>query len=183
MLNTIGSDNDLVSGLCQAIIWTNGFLLLIATGGTNFSENSIKFNNFHSKNISKHRSAQHWNRHVFIFMKFSSLAALEVVILTTSGAASDGDFIKMTTFPFQWMSAILLFRQYGILANLSSQISIVFNIQPHEIEISILIKHSDHNPPNNISGSLPIPKTHPTPFPKNILKTYMMKIKCYILFQ
>ena len=31
----------------------------------------------------------HWNRNVFILMKFSSLAALEVVILTTSSAASD----------------------------------------------------------------------------------------------
>ena len=34
-------------------------------------------------------------------MKFSSLAALEVVILTTSGAASDENFVKMTTFSFQ----------------------------------------------------------------------------------
>ena len=35
-------------------------------------------------------------------MKFSSLAALEVVILTTSNAASDENFVKMTTFSFQW---------------------------------------------------------------------------------
>ena len=35
-------------------------------------------------------------------MKFSSLAALEVVILTTFSAASDENFIKMKTFPFQW---------------------------------------------------------------------------------
>ena len=35
-------------------------------------------------------------------MKFSSLAALEVVILTTSSAASDENFIKMMTFSFQW---------------------------------------------------------------------------------
>ena len=36
-------------------------------------------------------------------MKFSSLAALKVVILTTAGAASDENFVKMTTFLFQWM--------------------------------------------------------------------------------
>ena len=36
-------------------------------------------------------------------MKCSSLAALEVVILTTSSAASDENFVKMTTFLFQWM--------------------------------------------------------------------------------
>ena len=43
----------------------------------------------------------HWNRNV-ILTKFSSLAALEVVILTTSSAVSDENFIKMMTFPFQW---------------------------------------------------------------------------------
>ena len=42
----------------------------------------------------------HWNKNV-ILTKFSSLAALEVVILTTSSAASDEHFIKMKTFPFQ----------------------------------------------------------------------------------
>ena len=37
-------------------------------------------------------------------MKFSSLAALKVVKMTTSSAASDENFIKMTTFSFQWYS-------------------------------------------------------------------------------
>ena len=36
-------------------------------------------------------------------MKVSSLAAPKVVILTTFGAASDEDFIKMKTFSFQCM--------------------------------------------------------------------------------
>ena len=44
----------------------------------------------------------HWNGKGFILMKFSSLAALEVVILTTSSAANDENFVKMTTFSFQW---------------------------------------------------------------------------------
>ena len=34
-------------------------------------------------------------------MKFLALAALEVVILTTSSAASDENFFKIMTFPFQ----------------------------------------------------------------------------------
>ena len=42
----------------------------------------------------------HRNENV-IMTKFSSLAALLVVILTTSNAASHENFIKMTTFPFQ----------------------------------------------------------------------------------
>ena len=39
------------------------------------------------------------NRNITL-MKFSSLAELEVVILTTSSAANDKKFVKMT-FPFQ----------------------------------------------------------------------------------
>ena len=44
----------------------------------------------------------HWNRNAVILMKFSLLAALEIVILTTSDAASDEDFIKMMTFLLQY---------------------------------------------------------------------------------
>ena len=55
-------------------------------------------------------------------MKFSSLAALEVVKMTTSSAASDSNFVKMTTFSFQctfiirvwsisvWNSYCVMFR-------------------------------------------------------------------------
>ena len=44
----------------------------------------------------------HWNGNVIILIKFSSLAALEVAILTTFSAASDDNFVKMTRFSFQW---------------------------------------------------------------------------------
>ena len=37
----------------------------------------------------------HWNVNVIILMRFSSLAILEVVILTTSNAANDENFLKM----------------------------------------------------------------------------------------
>ena len=43
----------------------------------------------------------HWNGNVIILMKFSSLAAREVVKMTTYSATSDENFIKMITFPFQ----------------------------------------------------------------------------------
>ena len=49
------------------------------------------------------KTVEHWNGNVFILMKFSSLAALKVVKMTTSSAASDENFIKMTTFSFQWV--------------------------------------------------------------------------------
>ena len=48
-----------------------------------------------------HNLLLHWNTNVFILMRFSSLAALEVVKMTTSSAAIDENLIKMTTFSFQ----------------------------------------------------------------------------------
>ena len=42
----------------------------------------------------------HWNENVFILMKFSSLAALKVVKMTTSSAASDENFVKRRHFRF-----------------------------------------------------------------------------------
>ena len=45
--------------------------------------------------------SNHWKENVVILMKFSSLAALEVVKMTTSSAASDENFVKIMTFSFQ----------------------------------------------------------------------------------
>ena len=53
--------------------------------------------------LSTSLAGQHRNWNVFILMKFLSLAALEVVILITSNAARNENFVKMTTFSFQWM--------------------------------------------------------------------------------
>ena len=44
---------------------------------------------------------KHWKRNV-VLTEFSSVAAPDVVILTTSGAASDENLVRLTTFPFQW---------------------------------------------------------------------------------
>ena len=59
----------------------------------------------HWQNFKHHKISQtfhiHWNENVFILINFSSLAALEVVKMTTSNAASDENFVKMTTFSFQ----------------------------------------------------------------------------------
>ena len=48
------------------------------------------------------KSYNQLNGNAVILMKFSSLAAPKVVILTTFGAASDEDFIKMMSILFQW---------------------------------------------------------------------------------
>ena len=45
-LTIIGSDNGLLPGPRQAIIWTNAGILLIQTLGTNFSEILSEINSF-----------------------------------------------------------------------------------------------------------------------------------------
>ena len=57
----------------------------------------------------------HKSGNVFILMKFSSLAALEVVKMTTSSAASDENFIKMKACPFQCRATTLIFTNRGML--------------------------------------------------------------------
>ena len=46
-----GSDNGLLPGRHQAIIWTNAGILLIQTLGTNFSEILIEINTFSFKKM------------------------------------------------------------------------------------------------------------------------------------
>ena len=48
-LTIIGSDNSLLSGQCQGIIWTNAGILLIVPLGTNFSEILIETHTFSLK--------------------------------------------------------------------------------------------------------------------------------------
>ena len=58
-----------------------------------------------SDNMQKHGYLwcfYHWNQKVVILTTFLSLAAPEVVILTSSGATSDEKVVNMTTFCFQW---------------------------------------------------------------------------------
>ena len=51
----------------------------------------------------------HWKGNV-IFMKFPSLNALEVVILTTSNATRDDNFVETTIFPIQRLSSYRISR-------------------------------------------------------------------------
>ena len=53
---------------------------------------------------SSENRVSHRNENVVILTKFTTLVALEVVILTTSSAASDENFIKIKTFPFQYIA-------------------------------------------------------------------------------
>ena len=68
----------------------------------------------------------HRNGNVFILMKLSSLAALEVVKVTTSSAASDENFVKMTTFLFQWMCYLWLY-EFKVLLYSTCIMTLVWN--------------------------------------------------------
>ena len=59
-LTTIGSDNGLLPGRRQAIIWNNVGILLIGHLGTNFSENQIKILTFSFKKIRLKMSSAKW---------------------------------------------------------------------------------------------------------------------------
>ena len=53
--------------------------------------------------ITTDEKNRHWNGKVVTLTKFLLLAALEIVILTTSCASNQDNFVKRT-FPFQWKS-------------------------------------------------------------------------------
>ena len=59
-LTIIGSDNDLSSGRCQAIIWTNAGILLIGPLGTNFREILIKIYKFSFQKMHLNISSGKW---------------------------------------------------------------------------------------------------------------------------
>ena len=59
-LTTIGSDNGLSPGRCQAIIWTNAGILLIGNLGTNFSEILIKIRPSSFKKMHLKMSSGKW---------------------------------------------------------------------------------------------------------------------------
>ena len=54
------SNNDLLPGRCQAIIWTNAGILLIVPLGTNFSEILIKTYTFSFKKMHLKMSSGKW---------------------------------------------------------------------------------------------------------------------------
>ena len=59
-LTTIGSDNGLSPGRCQAIVWTIAGILLIGPLGTNFSEILIGIQTFSFKKMHLKMSSAKW---------------------------------------------------------------------------------------------------------------------------
>ena len=109
-----------------------------------------------------------WNENVVILMKFSLLAAPEVVKMTTSGVTSDENFVKMT-FPFQCrhnnrfvliVDAICALQNNTLVYTLSSSVFIVIwhlNIFAVTSSISIMtmcMKNTLPKPKTELSGDL-----------------------------
>ena len=59
-LTIIGSDNGLLPGQCQAIIWTNAWILSIRTLGTNFSDILSKIHIFSFTKMHLNVSSEEW---------------------------------------------------------------------------------------------------------------------------
>ena len=59
-LNILGSDNGLLPGRHQAIIWTNAGILFIGPLGTNFSEILIEIHTFSFKKLHLKMSSAKW---------------------------------------------------------------------------------------------------------------------------
>ena len=59
-LAIVGSDNGLLAGWCQVIIWTDARILLMQTLGTKFSEILIKIHTFSFKKIYLKMSSGKW---------------------------------------------------------------------------------------------------------------------------
>ena len=59
-LTSVGSDNGLLPGRRQAIIWTNAGILLIGPLGINFSENLIEIHIFSFKKMHLKMSSGKW---------------------------------------------------------------------------------------------------------------------------
>ena len=79
------------------LIWNDmpwAYHVLVTNRRTNIDSNKDSF------------PASYWNRNVVILTKLSSLASWEVVILTTSGAASEENVVNMKTSPFNWLSLL-----------------------------------------------------------------------------
>ena len=91
------------------------------------------------------QTLQHRNGNVFILMKYWSLVVLEVVRMTTSSAASDWNFIKMTTFSFQWIitdfSIILYFNIFSSV-EFNWEVDITYHITKYWIIGSMPLVHS-----------------------------------------
>ena len=60
-LTIVGSDNGLLPGRRQTIIWTNGWILLIGPLGTNFSEILIRIQTFSFKKMHLKLSSAKWH--------------------------------------------------------------------------------------------------------------------------
>ena len=74
-LAIIDSDNGLVPGWCQAIIWTNAGVLLIGPLGTNFSEILIEIHTFSFKKMHLKMLSGKWRPFCL------SLSVLKIVVI------------------------------------------------------------------------------------------------------
>ena len=109
-----------------------------------------------SEMMVRHQQTQHWNGNVVILTKSSSLAATKVVKMTTFGATSDENFVKMTTFLFQGkMWRCSNFPWLSVICDTFLQIGRYYSWWPRLRDIGKLFRqrYSDRHLANDISKS------------------------------
>ena len=80
-LTTIGSDNGLLPGRRQAVIWTNVGILLIGPLGTNFNEILIVIQTFSFKTIRLNVSSGKWRPFCLCLNVLSHAAKIDILLV------------------------------------------------------------------------------------------------------
>ena len=98
----IGSDNGLSTGRRQAIIWTNGGILLITPLRTNVSEILIGIHTFSFKKIYLQMSSAKWRPFCLGLNGLKTKKHRTCASLGHKICMQHGDFIKWNHFPRHW---------------------------------------------------------------------------------
>ena len=128
--------------------------------------NNIHLSIIQHKHITQYiRGAMHthWNEYVFILMKFPSLLALKVVVLTTFCAINDENFVQMTSssrsfLMFHYNDVIM-----GPIASQITSLTIVYSIvysdadqRKHQSSASLAFVRGIHRGPVNSPHKWPV---------------------------
>ena len=115
----IGSCNGLSPERRQAIIWTNAWILLIGTLGTNFSQILSEIHTFSFKKMHLKMSSVKWrpfcfglnglmqswiNRRVVILLEIVSMKT--AIIITVGKASTDAIRVHFVHAPSQWETTL-----------------------------------------------------------------------------
>ena len=129
-LTIIGSDNGLLPGLRQAIIWTNAGILLISPFGTNFSEILIEIHIFSFKKMHLKMSGNWWP------------FCLGLIVLRRPSALSETKVGVKYVFVFKYMIFLYLYLITDDIEYLYLYLTSLFGVfEENTFQTQLLICH------------------------------------------